>query len=115
MLTLVKIAVNVALITGITEVVKRNLVAAALLGALPIVSIISMIWMHVEGRELEKISEYSTPTFWLVLPTLPMFLIFPALVRGGLAFWPAMLLSIVSMLILYGLLVLILKATGLAF
>jgi len=114
MLTLVKIIVNVALITGITEVVKRNIIAAALLGALPIVSIISMIWMHVEGQEVEKISDYSTATFWLVLPTLPMFLVFPALVKGGLAFWPALTISVVSMLLLYGLLVLLLKATGLA-
>jgi len=114
MLTLVKIIVNVALITGITEVVKRNIIAAALLGALPIVSIISMIWMHVEGQEAEKISEYSTATFWLVLPTLPMFLVFPALVKGGMAFWPALTISVVSMLLLYGLLVMLLKATGLA-
>lgn len=114
MLTLVKILVNVALITGITEVVKRNIIAAALLGALPIVSIISMIWMHVEGREAEKISEYSTATFWLVLPTLPMFLVFPALVKGGLTFWPALTISVVSMLALYGLLVVLLKATGVA-
>ena len=113
MLTLVKIVVNVALITGVTEIVKRNLVAAALLGALPIVSIISMIWMHVEGREVEKIADYSTATFWLVLPTMPMFLIFPALVKSGSSFWAAMTISVVSMLILYGLLVLLLRAFGL--
>lgn len=112
MLTLVKIVVNVGLITGITEIVKRNLVAAALLGALPIVSIISMIWMHVEGRELDKIADYSTATFWLVLPTMPMFLVFPALVRAGAGFWAAMAISVVSMLILYGLLVLLLRAFG---
>ena len=112
MLTLVKIVVNAALITGITEVVKRNLVAAALLGALPIVSIISMVWMHVEGRELDKISEYSTATFWLVLPTLPMFLVFPAMVKAGAGFWIAMVVSIVTMLVLYGLLVLLLRAVG---
>ena len=112
MLTLVKIVVNVGLITGITEIVKRNLVAGALLGALPIVSIITMIWMHVEGAEVEKIADYSTATFWLVLPTMPGFLIFPALVKSGAGFWAAMAISVVSMIILYGLLVLLLRALG---
>ena len=114
MLVLVKIVINAALITGITEAVKRSVVAGALLGALPIVSIISMIWMHVEGDDTQKISEYSIATFWLVLPTLPMFLIFPALAKAGVSFWPAMLISIVSMLLLYGGLALILKIAGIA-
>ena len=112
MLTLVKIVVNAALITGITEVVKRSIVAAALLGALPLVSIISMIWMHVEGRGSDQIAEYSTATFWLVLPTLPMFLVFPAMVKAGAGFWMALLVSVATMLVLYGILVLLLRAVG---
>tara|TARA_Y100000589_G_scaffold317425_1_gene343505 strand:+ start:10146 stop:10493 length:348 start_codon:yes stop_codon:yes gene_type:complete len=114
MLTLVKIAVNAALITGITELVKRSLHAAALLGALPIVTIISMIWMHAEGKDVDSIAGYSTATFWLVLPTLPMFLVFPALVKAGSGFWFALLVSIVVMLVLYGLLLLLLRVVGIA-
>jgi hypothetical protein len=74
-----------------------------------------MIWMHVEGQKIEEISQYSVATFWLVVPTLPMFLIFPALAKTGMEFWPAFLISIASMLVLYGLLVVVLRATGLVF
>ena len=114
MFTLVKIAVNAALITGITELVKRSLYAAALLGALPIVTIISMIWMHAEGKEVDSIAKYSTTTFLLVLPTLPMLLVFPALVKTGSGFWFALLVSIAVMLVLYGLQVLLLRVAGIA-
>ncbi len=102
MLVVVKIIVNALLITGITELTKRNIIAAALIGALPIVTILAMIWMHVEGQEHKKIAEYSMATFWLVLPTLPMFLVYPWLSGKGVGFWPALLLSTLVMLLLYG-------------
>lgn len=101
MLVVVKIIVNALLITGITELTRRSILAAALIGALPIVTILAMIWMHAEGQEHEKIAEYSTATFWLVLPTLPMFLIYPWLSSKGMGFWPALLLSTAVMVVLY--------------
>ena len=96
------------------RLVKPILYAAALLGALPIVTIISMIWMHAEGKDVDSIAKYSTTTFWLVLPTLPMFLVFPVLVKAGFGFWIALLLSIAVMLVLYGLQVLLLRVAGIA-
>ena len=104
MLVAVKILVNVLLITGITELTKRSVIAAALIGALPIVTVLAMIWMHVEGQDGRKIAEYSMATFWLVLPTLPMFVIYPWLFSKGMSFWPALLISIAIMLALYGIL-----------
>ena len=104
MLVAVKILVNVLLITGITELTKRSVIAAALIGALPIVTVLAMIWMHVEGQDGRKIAEYSLATFWLVLPTLPMFVIYPWLFSKGMSFWPALLISIAIMLALYGIL-----------
>lgn len=101
MLVAVKIIVNVLLITGITELTKRSVIAAALITALPIVSVLAMIWMHVEGQEERSIAQYSTATFWLVLPTMPMFLIYPWLWGKGMSFWPALLISLASVLILY--------------
>lgn len=99
---LVKIVVTALLITGITEIMNRKVViVAALLGALPIVTVLAMIWMHVEGQEESRIAAYSTATFWLVLPTLPMFLVYPWLSDKGMSFWPALLISIAIMLVLY--------------
>ena len=102
MLVAVKILVNVLLITGITELTKRNVIVAAVLGALPIVTVLAMIWMHVEGQDERKIAEYSMATFWLVLPTLPMFVVYPWLFNKGMSFWPALGISIIIMLALYG-------------
>ena len=101
MLVAVKILVNVLLITGITELTKRSVIAAALIGALPIVTVLAMIWMHVEGQDGRKIADYSMATFWLVLPTLPMFVIYPWFFSRGMSFWPALSISIVIMLVFY--------------
>ena len=112
MLVAVKILVNVLLITGITELTKRSVIAAALIGALPIVTVLAMIWMHVEGQDGRKIAEYSMATFWLVLPTLPMFVIYPWLFSKGMSFWPALLISIAIMLALYGILAFFMSGSG---
>ena len=60
-----------------------------------------------DGR---KIAEYSMATFWLVLPTLPMFVIYPWLFSRGMSFWPALSISIVIMLVFYGVLALFMSA-----
>jgi len=39
---------------------------------------------------MDKIAALSAGTFWFVLPTLPMFLVLPVLLRMGLGFWPSL-------------------------
>ena len=84
MFGLTKLLLSAAVIFAVTEVVKRSDRAAALIGALPFVSIVGMIWMFHEaapGVREQKVADHAWYTFWYVLPTLPMFLVFPWLVR----------------------------------
>ena len=80
----VKILLSAVVIYVVTEVVKRSDRMGALLASLPFVSIIAMVWMYHEagaGEREAKVSDHAWYTFWYVLPTLPMFLMFPVLVR----------------------------------
>ena len=79
---LVKTAVTVAIIVGVSEIVKRSPSIGALIVALPFTSILVMIWMQVEGQPASKIATHSSSTFWFVLPTLPMFLVLPKLLEA---------------------------------
>lgn len=90
-LFIVKTAVTVAIIVGVSEIVKRSPSLGALIVALPFTSILVMVWMHVEGQSPSKIATHSTSTFWFVLPTLPMFLVLPKLLEAKWHFYWALL------------------------
>jgi hypothetical protein len=71
-----KYAITALLVVLISEVAKRSDKLGALIAALPMVTVLAMIWLYLEGQPAEKISNHALYTFWYVLPTLPMFLVF---------------------------------------
>lgn len=89
---LVKYAVTAALVVAVSEVAKRGDRAGAVLAALPLVTVLTMVWLHVERQPAAKIANHAYYTFFYVLPTLPMFLAFPAL-QARFGFWPALAAS----------------------
>ncbi len=70
----------------VSEAAKRSDKLGGLIAALPLVSFLALIWLHVEGQPQQRIANHAWYTFWYVLPTLPMFLAFPFLL-GRLGFW----------------------------
>ncbi len=86
---LVKYAITAGLVVAIGEAARRSDQLGGLLAALPWVTVLALVWMHVEGQPPEKLVRHAQYTLWYVLPTLPMFLIFPWLLpRWG--FWPTL-------------------------
>lgn len=81
-----KYALTAGIVVLISEVAKRSDKTGALIAALPTVTILALIWMYVEGQGQEKLAKHAYYTFWYVLPTLPMFLIFPILLNRY-SFW----------------------------
>lgn len=86
----VKLLVSAAVIVAVTKVQLFNDKLSALLIALPITSLVAMVWMHAEKQEPQRIANHAEGTFWFVLPTLPMFLVLPWMLRHGWGFWAAL-------------------------
>ena len=86
----VKLFISAAIIVLVNKVQLFNDRLSALLIALPLTSLIAMIWMHQGGQSTERVANHSEGTFWFVLPTLPMFLILPWMLRHGWSFWAAL-------------------------
>lgn len=78
-LYLVKLFVSAALIVVVSEVSKRTGFWGGLLASLPLVSVISMLWLYVETRDVARIAAFSTGVFWFVLPSLVLFVVLPVL------------------------------------
>ncbi|KAB7893274.1 hypothetical protein GA565_23855 [Rouxiella sp. S1S-2] len=89
---IVKYAVTAGMIVLISEVAKRSDRLGGLLAALPLVTVLVLIWMKIEGQTQHKIASHAWYTFWYVVPTLPMFLCFPLMYKRW-GFWIALLAS----------------------
>lgn len=82
-----------ALIAAISEIGKRLPTMAALVASLPLVSILGMILLWHARPDSENMAVHAEATFWYVLPSLPMFLAIPWMLRSGWPFWLALLLG----------------------
>ena len=112
---LIKAALSGLLISLVSETAKRSPSFGALIASLPIVSVLSMIWLWHDTHDSEKIATHAQSTFWMVLPSLPMFLVLPALLRSGMHFYPALALSCALTVVLYVLMVWTMKRFGIDF
>jgi hypothetical protein len=91
MLSLIaKALVSGALIVAIAEIGKRLPAVAALVASLPLVSVLGMILLWYARPDRENMAVHAQATFWYVLPSLPMFLLMPVLLRQGVSFWLAL-------------------------
>ena len=106
-----KYLITAGMVVLISELAKRSDKLGAIVAALPLVTLLTLLWLYVENQPTSRIANHAWLTFWYVLPTLPMFLIFPWLIQRA-GFWPALLGGILITAGCLGLLDLILRKTG---
>ena len=73
----------------ISEIAKRSDRLGGFVAALPLVTVLTLIWLHLEKQPDERITNHAWYAFWYVLPTLPMLLLFPVMHRVW-GFWGAL-------------------------
>jgi hypothetical protein len=100
--TITKYLLTAAVVVLVSELAKRNDKLGSFVAALPLITLLALIWLYVENQPQEKIANYAWYTFWYVVPTLPMFLAFPALL-SRLGFWPALLACVIITTVCFGL------------
>ena len=96
-----KALISGALIVAIAEIGKRQPAVAALVASLPLISVMGMMLLWHQRPEPENMAIHAQATFWYVLPSLPMFLFIPALLRHGTPFWIALLAGCALTVLLY--------------
>ncbi len=111
-LDVAKLILTAVVILFVTKIQLFHDRLSALLIALPLTSLLAMIWMRVEGQDPGRIANHAESTFWFVLPTLPMFLILPWMLRNGWGFGSALAANCVLTVLFFLALVVILKPFG---
>jgi len=82
-----KIFLSAAILVAIAEVAKRSSFWAAALASLPLTSLLAFVWLYLDSGDIGKVAALSHGIFWLVLPSLALFIVLPLLLRSGLGFW----------------------------
>ncbi len=96
----IKYLITAAVVVAVSEFAKANDKLGGLIAALPLVTVLALIWLHVEKQPVSKIANHAYYTFWYVIPTLPMFLLFPYLLPK-LGFWSTLLSCVVVTLVIF--------------
>jgi F0F1-type ATP synthase assembly protein I len=108
---IIKYIITAAVVVIVSELAKANDKLGGLIAALPLVTVLTLIWLFVEKQPVAKIANHAYYTFWYVLPTLPMFLLFPYLLPK-LGFLPTLLSCIVFTLVVFYVYAITLKNFG---
>ncbi|GAB1370259.1 hypothetical protein MASR1M45_03190 [Candidatus Kapaibacterium sp.] len=96
-----KVLLSAVLIGAISEISKRSSLFGSILASVPLTSILAIIWLYTETKDIEKITNLSYDIFWLVIPSLSFFIAFPLLLKTNLNFYISMILAILIMIVLY--------------
>jgi hypothetical protein len=108
----VKIIATSVLIVTISEVAKRSTLIGALLASVPFISVLAMVWLYIDTKNVERVSTLSTNIVWLVIPSLPLFIVLPVLLRRGINFYLSLSISLSIMIIGYCLIIIALGKYG---
>jgi len=100
---LIKALVSGAIVAAVSEIARRFPGWGGLLASLPLVSVLAMTWLYIDTRDTLKVADLAVSTFWFFLPSMPMFLIIPALLRSGWSWAATMAIAIAITLALYAL------------
>ncbi|MFV0301433.1 MAG: DUF3147 family protein [Paracoccus sp. (in: a-proteobacteria)] len=84
---LLKAVISGILVATASEVARRHAGIGALIASLPLVSVLGMVWLWHDTRDPLRLASHAQATLWYVLPSLPMFVLIPAMLRAGMNFW----------------------------
>lgn len=93
MYLLPKVVLSALIIAAISEIAKRSTAMGALIASLPLTSVLAMVWLYQDTKDPARVAALSGEIFWLVLPSLLLFLVLPVLIRRGVSFYPALALA----------------------
>jgi len=100
-----KVVLTATLVVVISEVAKRSSLFAAVLASIPLISVLAMIWLYIDTKDVGKVSALALNVFWLVLPSLALFVTLPALLKQGVNFYLSLGVSIGITVACYGLMI----------
>jgi hypothetical protein len=99
----IKAAVSGVIVAAVSEIARRYPGWGGLVASLPLTSLLAMLWLWRDTRDAGRVAELAGSTFWFILPSLPLFIVLPLLLRSNLGLWLSMAIVVGGTLALYAL------------
>ncbi len=96
-----KIILSAVVLVAVSEIAKRSSFLGAALASLPLTSLLAFVWLYLDSGEVQRVSDLSQGIFWLVLPSLVLFIALPLLLRGGVGFWLSLAIACLATAVAY--------------
>jgi len=97
----IKAALSGVIVAAVSEIARRYPTWGGLVASLPLTSLLAMLWLWRDTRDEQRVAELAISTFWFFLPSIPLFLVLPWMLRSGVGFWAAMAIAVAGTLALY--------------
>jgi hypothetical protein len=107
-----KVLVSAVIIVAVAEVAKRSSMWAAALASLPLTSLLAFVWLYLDTGSTEQVAALARGIFWLVLPSLVLFLALPLLLRAGYHFWASLVTACAITVVAYLAMLWVLRRIG---
>lgn len=108
----IKFLISALLLVAVAEAAKRSALFGSILASIPLISVLAMIWLYIDTKNVQAVALLSRDIFWLVIPSLLLFICLPILLRFKMNFYSALCLSIAITIIGYFLMIVLLKKFG---
>jgi hypothetical protein len=100
---IIKAAISGVIVAAVSEIARRYPGWGGLVASLPLTSLLAMLWLWREARDPGRVADLAGSTFWFILPSLPLFIVLPMLLRSNVGFWLSMTIVVAGTLALYAL------------
>ena len=108
----VKIALTATAVVAVAEISKRSTFWGAAIASMPLTSVLAFVWLYIDTGNTARVAELSQGIFWLVLPSLTLFLVLPLLMRFGINFWVSLAIACMATALAYYAMVWCLNRSG---
>jgi hypothetical protein len=97
----IKAAISGVIVAAVSEIARRYPGWGGLVASLPLTSLLAMLWLWRDTGDPERVAELSVSTIWFFVPSVPLFIALPLLIRSGIGLWASMAIVVVGTLALY--------------
>lgn len=96
-----KVIISAIVLVGVSELAKRSSFWGAALASVPLTSLLAFVWLYIDTSDVEQVSALSQSIFWLVLPSMVLFITLPLLLREGINFWLSLAIACLATIAAY--------------
>ena len=110
--TIIKLIISSGIIVLVSELAKKSTFVGGLVASIPLISVLAMIWLYIDTKDIENVINLSKSIMWMVVPSLALFITLPLLLKSGFNFYLSLCISIIITFFCYGLVIYTLGKIG---